>query len=79
MSRTKRDLSIAVGVMSALALTWAIIQTGNWNRRQGKLSLDCSTITRFVTYASGSLANVFFLTMLGYSLWQFIVYKVSLT
>jgi meckelin len=73
---TDRDITIAIAVMSAFALVIAIVQTTNWNKREGKIVVDFITIIRFVSYLAGALANSFFVTMLGFSLWLFVVYKV---
>ena len=71
------DVSIAVGVLSALAIVYAVVQTWGWYKRSGKVAIDFVTLIKFVLFLFGDLANVFFVVSFGVALWWFIFYKVS--
>ena len=71
------DVSIAVGVLSALAFAYAFIQSWCWSKRSGRIAIDFVTLVKFVLYILGNLANVFFIVMFGAALWWLIFYKVS--
>ncbi|KAK3890444.1 hypothetical protein Pcinc_005601 [Petrolisthes cinctipes] len=62
-SKIHEDLSIAVGVTSALAVLWSLVGAWGWCRRCGKLGIDIPTIFQFLVITCGNLANVFFLVM----------------
>ncbi|XP_045605694.1 meckelin [Procambarus clarkii] len=62
-SKVREDLSIAVGVMSTLAIIWSLIGAWSWSRRCGKVGLDLPTIFHFFIVVCGNLSNVFFLVM----------------
>lgn len=70
------DIAIAVGVLSAFAFIYTFVQTWCWSKRTGRIAIDFLTIVTFVLHLIGNLANVFFVVMLGASLWWLIFYKV---
>ena len=76
LSRFQLDLTIAMGVMSALALCMSAFQASTWLRRQGNIAVDCATMLKFVLLACGNLASAFTLVLLGFTLWWLIFYKV---
>ena len=71
-----RNLSIAMGVLSALAVIYAGFLTANWNRRSGKMFIDFVTLFKFVLHFLGCLADAFLVVVFGWSLWWLIIYKV---
>ncbi|XP_071524785.1 meckelin [Panulirus ornatus] len=74
-SKIRENLSIAVGVMSALATLWSFIGTWSWSRRCGKIVLDFPTIFHFFVIVCGNLANVFFVVMFFACLFWTIFFK----
>lgn len=77
MSRHERDMAIAVGFLSIIAVIISVIQTWGWLRRSGKIAIDLPTLIKFILFVCGNLANAFFATTLGASIWWLIFYKVS--
>lgn len=75
----KQDFAIAVGVLSAVAVAASAFQTSTWMKRQGLLAIECTTALKFILLTCGNLASVFFLALLGFSLWWFILYKVIIS
>ncbi len=71
------DMSVAVGVLAVFAGIYSGLQTWGWSRRAGKVAIDFVTIVKFLVYGFGNMANVFFVVLLGSSLWWVIMYKVS--
>ena len=69
-------LTIALGVLSGLAIVYAGVQTWGWSRRAGKVAIDFQTIIKFVLFTIGVLGNVFFIVSFGFSVWLLIFYKV---
>ncbi|XP_076061869.1 meckelin [Oratosquilla oratoria] len=62
-AQVQKDLSIAIGVMSALATLWSFIETWGWFRRTGKLGIDLRTIVHLLLIECGNLANIFFIVI----------------
>jgi len=69
-------MSIAVGVLLAVAIVFSIIQTWGWSRRAGKISIDFVTLIKFLAFSCGNMANAFFVTTFGSSIWWLVFYKV---
>lgn len=78
LTKYNNDVSIAVGVLCALATLYSGLQTWAWSRRAGKIAIDFVTLIKFVLFACGNLANTFFVVTFGASLWWWIFYKVRL-
>ena len=76
ISNFSTELTITVAVLSGLSLIYAFFVTSNWNRREGKVAIEMFTIVKLVLFTIGNLSNVFFLSILGFSAWWFILYKV---
>jgi len=72
----RRDISIAVGVLVAFAVVYAIIQTWSWTRRAGRLAVDFVTLLKFLLFACGSVANALFVVLVGSCIWWLIFFKV---
>lgn len=53
-------LGVALGLMSALAFLYTILLIHGWRRRNGKETLDFSTITTFFFLLCGTLASSYF-------------------
>ncbi|XP_076372833.1 meckelin isoform X2 [Tachypleus tridentatus] len=70
-----KDISIAVGVLSALSSVWSFMQTWGWMRRAGKQTIDVVVLGKFIVFVSGCLANVFFMVIFSASLNWLIFYK----
>lgn len=66
---------ISVGVISALAVIWAAIQTWSWNRRNGRVEVDIETIVNLIVISCGHLADAFFIVCFGTALFWFIFFK----
>ena len=77
LGTTDRDIAIAMGVLSVVALVYSLFLTYTRNRRSGKPAIDFITLAEFLFYLCGTLADVFFAVILGFSVWWFAVYKVS--
>jgi len=74
-----RDMSIAIGVLVALALVYTVIETWSWTRRAGRLAIDFVTLIKFILFACGNVANALFIVIVGSSIWWLIFFKVCLT
>jgi meckelin len=75
-SQFQTDVSIAVGVMSGLAVLYAILRTWSWFQRTGRLAVDFVTMVKFVVFLCGYVANAIFVVVLGASVWWEFFYKV---
>ncbi|ELU18582.1 hypothetical protein CAPTEDRAFT_105851, partial [Capitella teleta] len=73
----QQDLTIAIGVISALATVITAFQTSTWMRRQGLLAIECASLLKFCVILCGNLASGFFVSILGFALWWFIFYKAQ--
>lgn len=76
LDKYERDILIAVGVLVALALVYATVQTWSWSRRAGRLAIECLTLLKFVMFACGNVAIAIFVVLLGSSIWWLIFFKV---
>ena len=76
LEKSREDLAIAAGVLSALAIVYGAVVTWGWSRREGKIAIDFHTLLKFVLFTVGSLANVFFVVAFGSAVWWLIFYKV---
>jgi len=76
LEKYRRDISVAVGVLVALAVVYAVIQTWSWTRRAGRLAVDFVTLLKFLLFACGSVANALFVVLVGSSVWWLIFFKV---
>lgn len=56
---------IAVGVLSAFGIIFALIRTSSWRRRNDKLYLDCSSLLQLVIFTFSALSVVFFAVLAG--------------
>ncbi len=72
------DQEIALGVLCALALVYAGFQTWGWSKRDGKVAIDFFTLIKYVFFALGMLANVFFIVSFGTAIWWILFYKVGI-
>lgn len=68
-------IQISVGVISAFAVIWAAIQTWSWNRRNGRMEIDITTILNLFVICCGHLADAFFIVCFGGSLFWLIFFK----
>ena len=76
LDKYNQDLSIAMGVLSALGVVYAFIQTWGWSKRSSRINMDFMTILKFVHFSICNLSNVCFVVAFGTSLWWLIFYKV---
>ena len=77
LSAYRRSLSVAAGVLCALAILHALLRTWGWSKRAGKVAIDIVTIVKFIVFVCAGIANVFFVVCAGVALWWLIFYKVS--
>ncbi|XP_043214644.1 meckelin-like isoform X2 [Amphibalanus amphitrite] len=75
MSDAREQIEVAVGVMSAFAVVWAIFRTWAWSSRNGKTEVDVPTLIHLLVCCCGSLANVFLLVMFCTCFYWFIFFK----
>ncbi|GAB6027348.1 Meckelin [Chamberlinius hualienensis] len=77
MDRTKEemDFSIAVGVLSSLAIIYSAIQTWSWLKRSGKLGIDGVALAKFILFTCGNLATIFLTTTFLTCLYLLIFFK----
>ncbi|XP_053304282.1 meckelin-like [Spea bombifrons] len=71
----KRDTDIALGVFGSLATLYALLETSSWLRRSGQQNIGLMVIIKFFGFASGSLANAFFLIAFGTAIYWLIAFK----
>ncbi|CAL8069107.1 unnamed protein product [Calicophoron daubneyi] len=72
-----QNLRIAMGVMSALAVAYAIIRTWLWSRRAGVLRLDGMLVLKLLLFTAGNIANVFLIVIYGVSVYFLLFYKLQ--
>ena len=77
LSKHSQDISIAVGILAAVAVLYSAFQAFNWNRRHGLVAIGCSTILQFILITAGTLGNAFVVVILGSSVWWLLIYKVG--
>ncbi|CAF3770661.1 unnamed protein product [Rotaria sp. Silwood1] len=70
-----RDVWIAIGVLCGLGIILALIQTCIWHSRAGKQIIDLGTIGKFLLYIIHIVGTIFFIVMVGVSLWWLIFFK----
>ncbi|XP_070575906.1 meckelin-like [Ptychodera flava] len=75
MTKYDRDVSIAMGTMSALAVIWAMVRTNGWRRRAGMITIDIISMFKFFFYFCGVLADVFFIVMFGCGMYWLIFFR----
>ncbi|KAM4722988.1 meckelin-like [Rhinophrynus dorsalis] len=71
----KRDTDIALAVLGSLATLYAILETSGWLRRSGQQNIGIMVIVKFLAFLSGTLANTFFLIILGTAIYWLIAFK----
>ncbi|KAK8783574.1 hypothetical protein V5799_010063 [Amblyomma americanum] len=74
-SQAAQDMPIALGVLSALAVLWACIQTWSWTRRSGRVSINVVTLVKLITYTCSSLSSVFLIVVLSTCLNWLLMFK----
>ena len=77
-SSADRNMAIAVGVLSAVAILHALLLTISWYRRSGRLVVDLTVLIKFLLFALGTVADAIFVVLLGYALYQLLLYKVRI-
>nr|XP_019574373.1 PREDICTED: meckelin isoform X1 [Rhinolophus sinicus] len=68
---------IALGVLGGLAVLSSLLKTAGWKRRIGSPMIDLQTVTKFLVYYAGDLANVFFITTVGTGLYWLVFFKAQ--
>ncbi|XP_055402645.1 meckelin isoform X4 [Bubalus kerabau] len=68
---------IALGVLGGLAVLSSLLKTAGWKRRIGSPMIDLQTVTKFLFYYAGDLANVFFIITVGTGLYWLIFFKAQ--
>ncbi|CAH2324113.1 meckelin-like isoform X1 [Pelobates cultripes] len=71
----KTNTDIALGVLGSLGTLYAILETSSWMRRSGQQNNGLMVIVKFLAFLSGSLANTFFLIVLGTAIYWLIAFK----
>ncbi|CAF3758313.1 unnamed protein product [Rotaria sp. Silwood1] len=64
-----------IGVLCGLGIILALIQTCIWHSRAGKQIIDLGTIGKFLLYIIHIVGTIFFIVMVGVSLWWLIFFK----
>lgn len=72
----RRDITIAVCILSAAAVVYTVIETWSWARRAGRLAIDFLTLIKLVLFACGNVANAIFVVVIGSSIWWLVFFKV---
>jgi hypothetical protein len=75
MSRSLEDVKISIGVLSAFAVLWSAIQAWSWNRRNGQVEIDLTTISNLLITSCGNLADIFFIVCFGTGMFWFVFFK----
>ena len=70
-------MSLVVGVMSSLAVLYAVLLTWSWYRRSGRFTVDLVVMFKFVLFALGTVADAIFVVVFAASLYFHFIYKVS--
>uniref|UniRef100_A0A8C5PZN1 Meckelin n=1 Tax=Leptobrachium leishanense TaxID=445787 RepID=A0A8C5PZN1_9ANUR len=71
----KTNTDIALGVLGCLAALYAILETSSWLRRSGQQTIGLLVIFKFLAFLAGTLANTFFLIVLGTAIYWLIAFK----
>lgn len=74
-SHAKKNLSIAVGVMSLFAVLWSLLESYKWGKRCGKVGIDLSGIVRLLLILCGNIANVLVLVIFSTCLYWTLIFK----
>lgn len=69
------SLQISVGVLSVFAVLWAALRTGSWFRRSAKITVDVTTVAKFLAFCCASLANIFAVVAYFSCLYWFVFFK----
>nr|XP_006818273.1 PREDICTED: meckelin [Saccoglossus kowalevskii] len=75
LSSYNEDVSIAMGVLSVLAVIWAAVRTNAWRRRAGMITIDIISMFKYFFFLCGTLADVFFIVMFGCGLYWLIFFR----
>jgi meckelin len=70
-------ISIAVGVLSGVAVLYGILCIWSWFRRSGRIAIDATTIIKFVLFSLGSVGDAIFVVILGASIWWEFFFKLQ--
>lgn len=70
------SVSVAMGVLCALAGLYAILRSFFWCRRSGISGFEGLVLLKVLAYACASISNVFFLVIFGISLYFLLLFKV---
>ncbi|XP_077542856.1 meckelin isoform X2 [Haemaphysalis longicornis] len=76
-NQAAQDMPIAIGVLSALAILWACVQTWSWTRRSGRVSINILTLVKLIIYTCASLSSVFLIVVLCTCLNWLLMYKLQ--
>ena len=68
-------IRVAIGVVSGLAFLYTILLIHGWRRRNGKETLDFSTITTFFFLVCGTLASSYFWILFGSGAYWLLFFK----
>ncbi|XP_023349212.1 meckelin [Eurytemora carolleeae] len=75
MINVEKDVEIAAGVMSALAVLLGAVDAWSWSKRSGKVGIDARTLIKLVVSAAGYLSHIFLAIIFFSSLYWFIFFK----
>ena len=75
MKESKKDVEIAVGVLSVFAVLLAAIEAWSWSRRSGKVAVDLSSLVKMLFSAAGYLSYVFLCVIFFTCLYWFVFFK----
>ncbi|XP_075215338.1 meckelin [Lycorma delicatula] len=68
-------IEVWIGVLSAVAVIWAAMQTWTHSRRAGRTTIDLMTLIELCLITAGHLSNIFFMVISAASIYIFVFYK----
>ena len=75
MKESVKDIEIAVGVLSGIAVLLSAVEAWSWSRRAGKVAVDFSSLAKMVVATAGNLSYVFLCVIFFSCLYWFIFFK----
>ena len=75
MKESVKDIEIAVGVLSGIAVLLSAVEAWSWSRRAGKVAVDFSSLAKMVVATAGNLSYVFLCVIFFSCLYWFVFFK----
>eukprot|EP00794_Sanderia_malayensis_P012250 gene12250-13512_t len=70
-----QNVKISLGVLSALAIVFAILRTTSWRRRNNRVYIDPGSLGQFLVFSFNALAVVFFAVLAGACIQWLVFFK----